>query len=138
METLKQGITKKDYKHLIAVLVTVGFVACGIFIFPNAICRLLESIRDFFVSLAFYFCKLFLDIDFNVTVNDLPSWQIAPSKFHPLDLLPVTWEEFKALLSVYWELFFSKDTFLLYLDLLIDILYYLSQVPNKPNEPRVI
>ena len=95
---------KVDYRHYISLFITLIFVALGIFVFPNAICRLLEALRDFFVSLAYYFFEVFgLVHDIVPTVNDYPAWQIAESRFQPLTLLPFTWEEFQVAWKSYWE-----------------------------------
>jgi len=100
-----------DYRHYINAVITLVFVAMGIFIFPNAICRLVESFRDFGLSVAYYFCELFLDANpIRATVNDLPSWQLAPSKFQSLALLPFEWDEFKILWDQYWQKFIEKES----------------------------
>ena len=124
-------MTKKknvmDCRHLISIFVTVVFVALGVFVFPNAICRLLEALRDFCLSAAFYFCEVlgFEDM-ISPTVNNLPEWQIAPSKFAPLTLLP-SWEEFQLWWNEYWSRFATWKTLLEYLVFLMDVLYYVSQ-----------
>lgn len=50
-ETVKKE--KIDYRHYISVGLTLVFIAFGIFVFPNAICRLYESVRDLITSFIF-------------------------------------------------------------------------------------
>ena len=124
MTAKKNGI---DYRHFISLFLTAGFVALGVFVFPNAICRLVESLRDIGLSLAYYFCEMIgMEGVVTPTVNDLPSWQLTESIFAPLRLLP-TWEEFVAWWDSYWICFFSEDMLIDYLMFVVDILYYLSQ-----------
>ena len=119
---------KLDYRHYISIFISIGFVACG-FIFPNAICRLLEALRDFILSFAYYFCGLYTENNpIAVTVNRLPSWQLAPSLFSPLTLLPFTWEEFTTAFQMYWQVWANGETFSAYLVFLSDVLYYVSQI----------
>lgn len=118
-----------DYRHYINVGITLGFVALGIFVFPNAICRLAEATRDFGLSCAYYFCELFFEFNpISPSVNNFPTWQIAPSLFQPLELLPVTWEEFQTLWGVYWQNFIKAETLTEYFYMLGGVLYYISQV----------
>lgn len=117
-----------NYKHIVCLLITFGFIACGIFIFPNAICRLLESIRDLFLSLLYWFCECFhTGIDIPVSVTDLPSWQITESRFHTLTLLPIDLEVFSVQWRLYWEKFTDVETLQDYLYFLSDVLYYICQ-----------
>lgn len=126
---IKECLKSLDYRHYINAVITLGFVALGVFVFPNAICRLTESIRDFGLSCAYYFCELFFEFNpIAPSVNSFPSWQIAPSYFQPLTLLPVTWEEFQMLWGVYWQNFIKAETLTEYLYVLGDVLYYVSQV----------
>ncbi len=108
-------------------MITIGFVACGVFIFPNAICRLLESLRDVGVSFAYYFMVMLFDKEIAVTVNQMPTWQLVSSKFAPLTLIPFTWEEFQIKISAYGEVFASMETLREYGYFLSDLLYYISQ-----------
>lgn len=123
----KINFKKIDYRHYICIAITLGFVACGVFLFPNAICRLLESIRDLILSVLYYFFGMFgTETEIPVTVNKLPSWQIVESKYHTLTLLPWSWEEFKVLFRAYWGVFFSVDALQGYALFLMDVLYYVS------------
>lgn len=124
----KERIEKKiDYRHYISVLITIGFVACGIYYFPNAICRLIEACRDLGLSTAYYFAELIFDENpVIVTVNDLPALQIAPSKYQPLNLLPFEWSDFKAAFTAYWQVWASWETLKDYLFFLGDLLYFVS------------
>ena len=44
---------KIDYRHIICILITLGFVVLGIFRFFGCIGRIIESVRDCGLSVAF-------------------------------------------------------------------------------------
>ena len=117
-----------DYRHYINFVITLGFLALGIFIFPNSVLRVAETIRNFGSSLCFYFCELWFDENaIYPTVMDLPKWEFVPSRFERLKILPFTWEEFVAVWDKYWEVFFEAETFSDYMYVVGDVLYYGSQ-----------
>ena len=124
--TKKERIESKiDYRHYVSIILTIIFIVFGIYYFPNAICRLVESCRDFAFSIAYYFAELFFEENpIIVTVNDLPSWQIAPSKYQPLTLLPVEWADFKIKFSAYFQMFGKWETLQAYMYFLGDLLYF--------------
>ena len=125
-ERIKATITwlkSLDYRHYINVIITLGFIACGVFIFPNAIARFAESVRDFGTSCAYTICEWILEENpVTPTVNNVQSWQIVSSQFAPLTLFPFTWEEFTAKWSSYWVTFFHWKTLLQYLLFLLEII----------------
>lgn len=109
-----------DYRHIICIAITLGFVACAVFVFPSALGRIIEGGRDFGLSVAFYFCRL-LNIPNNITptVNELPNMDgILPS-------VPIAddWEQFKADFAAYWRLWADADNFLSYFSFLGNLLY---------------
>lgn len=111
---------KIDYRHFICLAVTLGFIACGIFLFSNAFGRIIEAGRDFGLSAAYYFCSLFdIPMKFRVTVNDLPKipfFDFLPGKtFSPF--LPETWAEFQTKWGAYWTTWASRENFLGYLSI---------------------
>ena len=69
---VKEFLRKTDYRHYICAVITLVFLLCWT-LFPNALGRLVESMRDFGVSLAYYVCELFgIEHGITPTVNDLP------------------------------------------------------------------
>ena len=121
-------IRQIDYRHYINFVITLGFLALGAFIFPNCILRLAETVRNVGTSIAYYFCNLVSDHSpIAPTVNNLPEWEFKPSRFEPLRILPFTWEEFTAIWSQYWDVFFEAQTFSEYMVKIGDVLYYVSQ-----------
>lgn len=67
---------KFDYRHIICILITVGFILCGTFVFPYAIGRLIESIRDFGLSATYYFTQLF-EVNTGITPHRKQSFEIS-------------------------------------------------------------
>lgn len=64
---------KIDYRHIICILITLGFVVLGIFRFFGCIGRIIESVRDCGLSVAYYFCEIFeIPHRITLTVNELP------------------------------------------------------------------
>ena len=117
-----------DYRHYICIAVTLGFLAFS-FLFCNALPRLAETVRDLFISCAYYVCGLFMDSSnpIQATVNGVQEWEFAPSPFPPLELFPYTWEEFQALWSKYWEIWATGENLRAYCYFLGDCMYYLSK-----------
>lgn len=115
-----------DYRHVICIAITLGFIACGVFVFPNALNRIVESFRDFGLSVAFYFCEMFaIPHRITPTVTQLPQLNIIPniSGSTPSTSLPDTFNGFKNNWELYWGKWFSKDNFFAYLDTLGNILF---------------
>lgn len=123
-----KNLKSLDYRHYINFVITLGFLVLGVFVFPNSVLRLAETVRNLGTSAAYYFCELFLDLNpIYPTVMDLQKWEFAPSRFAPLQILPFTWEEFADLWSRYWGVFFKAETFSDYMRIVVDVLYYGSQ-----------
>ena len=115
---------KFDYRHIICIFITIGFILCSIFVFPYAFGRLTESLRDFGLSVGYYFIELFeLDFEIIPTVNDFSQYP-----FTMPFCLPETWEEFQVVWSNYWLKFVSQENFYGYLEKLGDIAYILCQI----------
>lgn len=115
---------KVDYRHYILSVITLGFLALSIFVFPNGIIRIWESLQDLFWSICYYGNELF-EFGFRVrpTVNDYSS-----IPFTPIWGLPETWEEFQAAWVRYWGLLFSGDNFSFYVLSLSDGAYFFSRL----------
>ncbi len=115
---------KFDYRHILCLLITLGFIACTVFLFPKAIYRLIESFRDFGLSFAYYYLELF-EIEHKIipTVNELMKEPTVP-----VILLPETWENFKEILPKYWELWATKENFIRYLIYISEKLEVFAQV----------
>lgn len=128
MSDFFKNLKKKDYRHYICAAISFVFVGFG-FLFPNAIPRLFETLRDLVFSVAFYVVRLINPESelIKVTVNKMPSWIWAESKWKPLTLFPYTWSEFKILWGQYWQVFISKENVAAYFLKLADIALYLSR-----------
>lgn len=121
IKRLFKRLKRLDYRHYICVGITLVMIFTAIFGFPYAFGRLIESIKDFGLSIAYYFQSLFTD---KVTVK---ASVIEYSEF-PLRLpfnLPSTWIEFKAFMSSYWQVFFKKETIVGYFSKIGTSLYNL-------------
>lgn len=108
---------REDYRHYICIGITLLFLGLG-FLFPNALPRLGEAIRDFGTSIIYYFYALFDNAEgcpVPLTVLQEQSWQWAESPWEPLRLFPWTWEEFKVLWVKYWSIWATWDNFKNYL-----------------------
>ncbi len=115
---------KKNYLHIICVSITLGFIACAIWAFPNACVRIKESCVDVWNSLKFYVKEMFMfDYDVNPTVNNYSS-----VGFTPFFGLPSTWEEFTVSWSSYWKIWASKENFVGYLSSISSFLYKFAKI----------
>lgn len=130
---------KIDYRHIICILITLGFVALGIFRFFGCIGRIIESVRDCGLSIAYYFCEIF-EIPHRITptVNELPKIPFFDFPSQPPDFptvpavpsvpIPDNWEKFKIKWSAYWRLWATKENFFGYLSAVGNALYIFSKV----------
>lgn len=118
-----------DYRHYICIAITIGFIACWL-LFPNALGRIIESVRDFGLSCAYYFCEIFgIEHTIAPTINDYPKYpffDFSPSVSSPSSPIPDNFNDFKVKWSAYWQAWASKENFFAYLSKLGNILYYVS------------
>lgn len=139
LHRLKSFFKRLDYRHYICAALTLGVFAL-IFCYPNALGRLVESLRDLGNSVAYAFCELF-GIEHNITptVTELqkipffafsqPSAPSVPSTPSTPEVpLPSTWEQFKVKWFAYWRLWANGENFVNYLVLLLYILYILLEI----------
>ncbi len=122
------NIREKQYEYVCGII-TLGLLAMGLFCFPNALGRLVESLRDIGVSIAYVFCDWFeIEPNFTVTVNKYPNYSFLNVKawlyslfkkeytpINPTAPFPIDWEAFKVKWGQYWEDFVDVDNMKLYL-----------------------
>ena len=126
---------KIDYRHIICILITLGFVVLGIFRFFGCIGRIIESVRDCGLSVAYYFCEIFeIPHRITLTVNELPKIPFFDFPSQTPDVptvpsvpIPDNWEKFKINWSAYWRLWATKENFFGYLSAVGNVLYVLSK-----------
>lgn len=115
-----------DYRHIICIVITLGFVFCGIFLYSSAFGRFIEAVRDLGLSIGYYFCELF-GIPHNIipTVNNLPKIPFFDFSYTspPTTSLPDNIEGFKSSWSLYWQSWVNIDNFTGYLSFLGDLLF---------------
>lgn len=116
---------KEDKMYLICVLITLVSIIAGL-LFPNAIPRLLESIKDVLVSVLYYFVNIFLGKNNPIpaTVNQLQSWRIAEEIWEPIKLFPASVAEFIEFWLGYFKLVFNLENFVAYLRIYRNVFYY--------------
>lgn len=129
---MKKSSKKFNYRHYIALALTLVAILLY-FRFPYCLGRLIESIRDFAVSIAYYFCELFGDgASFSVTVHEYPKIPFfggssAPSPDNvPSFPMPQSFVDFKEKWILYWKTFADKYTLLAYLYVLLGGVYWIS------------
>lgn len=113
MKTRIKNKNRFNYRHIICIAVTLGFAACGVFLFPNSFLRIIESVRDFGLSVGFYFCEMF-GIPHGIT----PTVNALPSTLFPTLPFPDTYGGFKSKWAAYWQLWVSGDNFVAYLSVI--------------------
>ena len=108
---IRKGI-KFDYRHIICILITLGFLSVSFFVFQEALGRIIESFRDFGLSVAFIFCELFgIENNIQSTVNSLPKVPYFPNyggENTPITSLPDTWGGFKTNFVSFWKLWQAR------------------------------
>lgn len=107
-----------DYRHFIAIGMTVAIVAVVCLCFWSSVIRAGQSFGDLGRSVVFYFGRIFGAENISVTVNDIPEGMSLSL------LLPFTWEEFCEKAELYGALLISSENFSAYLAVLSNVLYY--------------
>ncbi len=117
-------LKRLNYRHYIAIGITLGFIAIAVFRFPYAFTRLLESIRDFGLSIAYYFDELFNNGGkaFNPTVNEV-------SKVSLPSMLGITdsYDDFKLKWHTYWTFFTNETIINGYMQEISNVLYEIAK-----------
>lgn len=117
---MKELLRRIDYRHYICTAITVGF-GLLIFLFPNAPGRAVESVRDFGLSVAYYFCEIIvIPHEIVPTVTELSAYKATV-------FLPFTLEELGELWVKYWDVWASTDNLLNYLSFLGKLLLRFSK-----------
>lgn len=130
---------RNKINHIICIAVTLAFAAIAFFVFPNALGRTVESVRDFGLSIADYFVTLFGFPDaITSTVTQNPDYSFLPyldmlfpdntATAPPDIIISDTAEGFAAQWVAYWQTFASLDNLLAYLTFAPNILYNISVV----------
>ena len=116
---------KDDKRYLLCVFITLCSICAGL-LFPNAIPRLLESVKDLLVSFLYYFVNIFVDGDNPIpdTVNVMQSWRIADEIWDPIKFFPASVREFIEFWANYFKLVFNLDNFRAYLKIYKNVFYY--------------
>lgn len=103
---VRQFFEKLDYRHYICVGITIAFALTNAFVFPYTFPRLWESIRDFGLSIAYYFLKMAKVDGVYPTVIEYSAMPFSLS-----DKVPKDWGAFKESWNLYWTTFAKSDTF---------------------------
>ena len=106
MPKTRDFITKKIF-DLIVILALIGSAVLTAFRYRISVVRLIMAVKDFVISVAYYFCAFF-DVPIKVTVTDLPDASI-------LQLLPYDVDEIIRKLGAMWSYVFNGDCFISYL-----------------------
>lgn len=114
---------KINYRHFIAIGITVAFVLAAIFLYDRSYFRVAESFRDLWTSMEYYGSTLFFE-------ENLPTATvIAKSGLGFGDIFPVTFEAFKTRLSLFGRNLVSGDNmyaFLVYSSHTMLIIYMIA------------
>lgn len=123
---------KVGYRHIICAVITLAFIAIGLFRFFDCIGRLAEGGRDLGISVAYYFCELFrIPHSITPTVNEYPNYDLINNpfgSFAPSVFLPESWEGFKVKWDEYWQVFITRENVSGYFSFLSNSLYILCIV----------
>lgn len=100
---------------VVTAVITVAILLLSVFVYRNAFWRLIQSARDFGLSVATYFCFLFeIPNQINVPINDLPIYN-APSVELPPSLpdtiIPQTFDLYKVKLSAWGQSLINGGTY---------------------------
>ena len=101
---------KKAYNIATVVIITVTTVMLGAFVFRESYLRLWETMKDFGLSVAYYFSLIFTGES-----NIAPTVNRFSNVFKASGYLPTTAEEYKHQIAKFIMTFISKDNFNLWL-----------------------
>ena len=107
-----------DYRHIIALGITAMIIVVVCLCFWSSIVRAGQSFKDFGLSVAFYFTKIFGVENITVTVNDIPDGMELT------DLFPFTWDEFRDKAAAYGAALINVDNITAYLLVLFEVFYW--------------
>ena len=128
MKVLLRKIGKHLYERqyaYICAFITLGLLVLGFFAFPNALGRMVESVRDIGYSIVYVVCDLCsIEVDIPVKVNDYPDYNFLNvrswvySLFEESAIAPtykvLFWEDIVAGWKKYWTAWIDTDNMLLY------------------------
>ncbi len=107
----------------LSALITIGVALLGVLVFRESYIRLWETLKDFGLSIAYYFCVLFgIKNKIKPTVTDYSGamqWDAV---------LPEDFESFQGETASYFSLLFSKENFNGWLGHTGNVLLRLSQI----------
>ena len=95
---------KKAFNIATVVIITVTTVILGAFVFRESYLRLWEALRDFGLSVAYYFSLIFTGES-----NIAPTVNGFSNIFKASGYLPITAEEYKQQIAKFFTAFISRD-----------------------------
>ncbi len=91
---------------ILTVLLSIGFILLGVFVFRSSFIRLGYAFKDFGLSVAYYFCEMFgISHSITPTVNTIPEVQT------PQITLPTDFDGFKDNSAQYFSLLINGNNF---------------------------
>lgn len=120
---MKKMFRKIDYRHYIAISITIIFLCFTLFYFKNSITRNGESFRDVGLSIGYYIQELFY-FEWNIIPKVVRKSSV---EITPIFDFPYTYDEFVVIWKNYWQLIITKDNFISYLSYVGNIIYYVSR-----------
>ena len=127
---------KEKHAYYLCAIITAFILFLAISRFPNAIGRLVESCRDFGLSVAYYFLELF-EIEHSIisTVNNPPDYDFLSLEYifwfidyeRPSTTFPETFAAFAEKWSAFWTLFIDEYNIRHYFHDLTEWLYDFSR-----------
>lgn len=91
---------------ILTILLTIGFILLGAFVFRASYIRVGYAFKDFGLSVAYYFCLMF-GIKHNIT----PTVNLIPDVQSPQVTLPTDFDGFKDSAVQYFSLLVNSDNF---------------------------
>lgn len=121
---VKKILEKIKSYHFLSVLITLSFLLFSIFLFNQSYWRIIESSRDFGLSIAYYFCELFeIKHSIRITVNELPELPASP-----IIHIPSEYSDFSDNFGAYLKALISKNNAKLYINTVTEVLFYIFQI----------
>lgn len=113
----------KDYRIYVLLFITVAFILLALFIFKNSYIRFAHSLRDFGLSIAWFFCKLF-----QIPNNIEPLVTDIEIISEPLINISSNSSVFGSSVKIYFKSLWNLDSFIDYLNGFLNFIANFSKI----------
>ncbi len=112
---MKKVLKKFNYKHLIAIAITLLFLLLSVFVYKNSFIRIKETGYDLYTSFIY---------NFQTLSNSFVTVPSSVTKISSVDIsfvFPIDWETFTKAIELTWKALFTEENLFAYLEKFSDV-----------------